>query len=74
MTKLLAVWDGEAGTTSVIAHDADAWRRRLRRAINRYARAYCENSWKGGGDPDAIPAIERELRDARKALKRLLDA
>ena len=44
----------------------------LMRAVRRYVHAYNCDSWKGGGDPADIPAIERELRNARKALKKTI--
>lgn len=56
----------------IAEHYGPKWRARLRRAIGRYTRAYNADSWKGGGDPDDIPAIEQELRSARKALSALL--
>ena len=37
-------------------------RYRVRKAIKRYADAVEADSWKGGGDPKAIPEIETELK------------
>lgn len=48
-------------------------RQRLLRAIRRYVLAYECNSWKGGGDPADYPAIEKELRAARKNLHKVVD-
>lgn len=48
-------------------------RNRITRAINKYVRAYDADSWKGGGDPAEIPAIELRLKRARSALTRALD-
>lgn len=45
----------------------------LTRAINRYTRACIDYSWRYGGNPDDVPAIEQERKNARKALKRVLD-
>lgn len=49
-------------------------RNRIVRAINKYVRAFDADSWKGGGDPDDIPNIERRLARTKIALKRALDA
>lgn len=38
------------------------------RLIAEYAEAYCADSWKGGGDPEAIPLIEQELELSRMRL------
>ena len=51
----------------------DKERDRLVRAIERYARARVDNSWKGGGDPDDIPRIERRLKRASADLNKLID-
>jgi len=40
----------------------------LRKRIKRYANAKIDDSWKGGGDPNDIPEIERELRVAKQNL------
>lgn len=40
---------------------------KLRRAVTRYVRARIEHSWKGGGDPADIPAINAEYKAARIA-------
>lgn len=48
-------------------------RNRITRAINKYVRAFDADSWKGGGDPADIPAIEARLRQAKKQLKRAMD-
>ena len=47
-------------------------RHRIREAIKRYASAVAEDSWKGGGDPADIPAIERELKESKKSLDVLI--
>lgn len=61
------------GHAALRADDEHArWIKRLRRAIRRLVLAHEADSWKGGGDPDDIPAIERELKAARKALNALL--
>ena len=48
-------------------------RRRVQKAVKRYANAVAEDSWKGGGDPADIPAIERELRESKAALSLLIE-
>lgn len=48
-------------------------RNRLQRAINRYARACVEFSWRGGGDPMDVPAIEWRLKLALRHLNKVLD-
>lgn len=44
----------------------------LMRRVERLIGAEIADSWKGGGDPDDIPEIERELRLARRELERFL--
>lgn len=46
----------------------------LRRAIIAYTAAAIADSWKGGGDPDDIPAIEQRLKRAHARLDHLLRA
>jgi hypothetical protein len=46
--------------------------RKLREAVKRLVKAEIDDSWKGGGDPDDIPGIERELELARGNYKRRL--
>ena len=46
--------------------EADA--KKLRRLIRIYVQWCDADSWKGGGDPDSIPEIERGLRKAKKNL------
>lgn len=48
-------------------------RRKLRSAIRRLVRAEVADAWKGGGCPEDIPYIERELKSADKALQKLID-
>ena len=48
-------------------------RTKLERLIRRACNAELDDSWKGGGDPADWPAITRELRKARLALKAFLD-
>lgn len=47
-------------------------RRKLWGAIQRYADAQQEDSWKGGGDPDSIPEIELELKTSAANLEYLV--
>lgn len=47
-------------------------RRRVQKAIERYAEAVAEDSWKGGGDPADISAIERELKESKAVLDLLI--
>ena len=47
-------------------------RHRIRAAITRYAKAVAEDSWKGGGDPADIPAIQRELKESKSSLDMLI--
>lgn len=42
-----------------------------RKAMKRLIAAEIADSWKGGGDPEHIPGVERELREARKELSQL---
>jgi hypothetical protein len=44
----------------------------VRTAIRRYANAFENDSWKGGGDPADWPQIEQELADAKQNLIRTL--
>lgn len=45
-----------------------AWQRwKLKQLVDRLIKAAGADSWKGGGHPEDIPAIEAELRDARAA-------
>lgn len=46
--------------------------RKLRELIRRFADAQEADSWKGGGDPDETPAIERELAEAWDQLSRYI--
>lgn len=46
----------------------------LKRRIKRLIDAEVADSWKGGGDPDDWPEIEKELRAARKSLNQFLSA
>lgn len=39
------------------------------KTVKKLVQAEIANVWKGAGDPADIPAIERELREARKAYK-----
>lgn len=41
---------------------------KLARLIAEYAEAFAADSWKGGGDPEAIPLIEQELELSRMRL------
>ncbi len=41
---------------------------KLKRLIRRFANAQEDKSWAGGGDPDNIPDINAEFKEARKAL------
>lgn len=46
---------------------------KLRRFVRRLVNAEVNNSWwKGGGDPDDWPAIEEELKKAKKALDKFI--
>ncbi len=36
----------------------------LRRMIEAYKFAHEVDSWKGGGDPEDVPAIEKRLKEA----------
>ena len=45
----------------------------LKKAIEMYAQACVNDSWKGGGDPADFPEIERKLKDAEVLLKDLTD-
>ena len=44
----------------------------LTRAIQRYADAQEQDSWKGVGDPESIPAIEAHLRLTRAKLNAII--
>jgi len=46
----------------------------LRRKIHRFVRATEDDSWKGGGDPDCIPEIEKEVKDATGDLRKYIDS
>lgn len=41
----------------------------LKKAIEMYAQACVNDSWKGGGDPADFPEIERKLAEAVSLLK-----
>ena len=41
-------------------------------AIQRYVSAREADSWKSGGDPDAIPEIEKELTESTDQLDKLI--
>ena len=45
----------------------------LDRRVQRLVVAEVDDTWKGGGDPDAIPDIERELKLARADFYRYLN-
>lgn len=45
---------------------------RIKRAVTRLIKAEVADSWKGGGDPNDIPAIEAELKLARKHFDEVL--
>lgn len=45
----------------------------LRRKIERVVAAAVEDSWKGSGDPDNVPEIERELRVAQQNLENYIN-
>ena len=47
-------------------------RARIQKVIDRLIKAEIEDSWKGGGDPEDIPEIEKELRRARASFEKLL--
>lgn len=47
-------------------------RHRVRKAIQRYASALADDSWKGGGDPEDIPSIELELKNSKANLEMLI--
>ncbi|KKM91109.1 hypothetical protein LCGC14_1231830 [marine sediment metagenome] len=47
-------------------------RHRIQTAIKRYANAFADASWKGGGDPADIPSIEQELKNAKLHLNLLV--
>lgn len=48
-------------------------KKQLQAAIRRLVRAEINNSWKGGGDPDYIPLIEKELKSAKRSLRNIID-
>jgi alanine-alpha-ketoisovalerate/valine-pyruvate aminotransferase len=48
-------------------------RKRLMRAIKNLVKAEIENSWKGGGNPDDIPAIENRLKRAQYHMLRTIN-
>lgn len=48
-------------------------RLKLKAVVRRLVRAEVADSWKGGGDPSDIPAIEQELKQAKGALDRAID-
>ena len=52
-----------SGTPKVSDLPAPLWK-----AICNYRDAAIADSWKGGGDPDDVPTIERDLRNARMNL------
>ena len=47
-------------------------RHRVRQAIKRYASDVAEDSWKGGGDPEEIPSIEKELKESKNNIEMLI--
>ncbi len=49
------------------------FRATLRAAIEDYAEAFEANANKGGGDPLAIPEIERNLQEARIRVNELVN-
>jgi hypothetical protein len=50
-----------------------AQRNRLEEAIRRHVKAQVEHSWRGGKDPNDVPAIDEEARDAKRRLNKVLD-
>lgn len=46
--------------------------RRLRSLIIAFANASIVDSWKGGGDPDDIPQVEQDLKDAENRLEKYI--
>lgn len=48
--------------------------RDLRDALERYVRACDADSWKGGGDPESYPEIEKELKESKQLLTNKLHA
>jgi hypothetical protein len=49
-------------------------RRRLSKAITRFVNATVSDEFKGCGHPDDHDTIERELKNARNHLTRVLDS
>ena len=47
--------------------------RRAQSIIQRFEDAAVSYSWRGGGHPGDIPAIEAEYREAKEALKAFID-
>lgn len=52
---------------------ADKELARLKRAVKRLVRAAINESWKGGGDPADVPAINLEMRRAKEEYKAALE-
>lgn len=48
-------------------------RRQIILAVRRYARADVADSWSGGGDPNDVPYIERELTSAWDGMVNVVD-
>jgi hypothetical protein len=57
----------------VSARSKASLRRRVARAVERLIRAEVAESWKGSKMPEDHPPIERELRLARAAYRRVLE-
>lgn len=47
--------------------------KKIQTVVNRFERAVVSNSWKGGGNPNIIPAIEEEYKEAKRELFKMIE-